>query len=107
MKDNLPPHDEIPNAKNIPAKTNLIAEIFPWLNFNPETKRYIAKKAKNSPSGSDLYHPIKPLEKIGTETENINAANNPAEVPPNTRTKANTSTPVNEPIIKGNNTVKS
>ena len=38
-------------------------EIFPLLNFNPETNRYIAMNAKNNPNGSDLNQPINPLEK--------------------------------------------
>ena len=86
---------------------NLIREIFPLLNFNPETNRYIAKNAKKSPNGSDLNQPIKPLEKIGTEIEKINAAYNPAVVPPKTRTKAKTTIVVKEPKTNGNNIVKS
>ena len=106
-KNRIPPHAERANAKNKLERINFINEIFPLLNFNPETKRYIARNAKNNPNGSDLNQPINPLEKIGTETENISAANNPAVVPPNTRTKANTTTAVKEPITNGNNTVKS
>jgi len=86
---------------------NLIKDIFPLLNFIPETKRYIAMNAKNKPSGSDLNQPINPLEKIGTDTEKINAANNPAVVPPKTRTKAKTTTAVNEPMTNGKSIVKS
>ena len=56
----------------------------------------MARKAKKSPNGSDLNHPIRPLEKIGTETENISAANSPAVVPAKTRTNANTTTAVKE-----------
>ena len=63
--------------------------------------------AKKSPKGSDLNQPIKPLEKMGTDTEKINAANNPAVVPPKTRTNAKTAMAVNEPITKGKSTVKS
>ena len=77
------------------------------LNFIPETKRYIAMNAKNKPSGSVLNQPINPLEKIGTDTEKINAANNPAVVPPKTRTKAKTTTAVNEPMTNGKSIVKS
>ena len=77
------------------------------LNFIPETKRYIAKNAKKSPNGSDLNQPINPLVKIGSEIEKINAANNPAVVPPKTRTKAKTTTAVKEPNTNGNNIVKS
>ena len=106
-KNRIPPHADNPNDKNNPAIINLIKDIFPLLNFIPETKRYIARNAKNNPNGSDLNQPINPLEKIGTEMENISAANNPAVVPPNTRTKANTTTAVKEPITNGNNTVKS
>ena len=82
-------------------------EIFPLLVFIPEIKRYNAKKEKKSPSGSDLNHPIKPLEKIGTETEKINAANNPAVVPPTTLTNANTRMLVNDPITREKSIVKS
>ena len=82
-------------------------EIFPLLNFNPETKRYIAKKAKKSPRGSDLNQPIRPLEKIGIDIEKINAANNPAVVPPKTRTNAKTAIAVNEPKTNGKTIVKS
>ena len=77
------------------------------MNFNPETKRYIAKNAKNNPKGSDLNQPINPLVNIGSEIEKINAANNPAVVPPKTRTKAKTTIAVKEPITAGNSIVKS
>ena len=69
--------------------TNLIKEIFPLLNFNPETKRYIAINAKNNPKGSDLNQPINPLVNIGSEMERINAANSPEVVQPKKRTKEN------------------
>jgi len=82
-------------------------EIFPLFNFNPETKRYIAKNAKKSPRGSDLNQPINPLVNIGTETEKINAANNPAVVPDITRTNAKTTIAVNEPKTNGKSIVKS
>ena len=82
-------------------------EIFPLLNFNPETKRYTAKNAKKSPKGSDLNQPIRPREKIGIDIEKINAANNPAVVPPKTRTNAKTTTAVKEPKTKGKRMVKS
>ena len=82
-------------------------EIFPLLNFNPETNRYIAMNAKNNPNGSDLNQPINPLEKIGIDIEKISAANNPAVVPPKTRTNANTTIAVNEPATNGNIIVKS
>ena len=82
-------------------------EIFPLLNFNPETKRYIAKNAKKSPKGSDLNQPIRPLVKIGIDIEKINAANNPAVVPPKTRTNPKTTIAVKEPKTNGRNIVKS
>jgi len=82
-------------------------EIFPLLNFIPETKRYIAKNAKKSPKGSDLNQPIRPLVKIGIDIEKINAANNPAVVPPKTRTNAKTTIAVKEPKTKGMSIVKS
>ena len=106
-KNSIPPHADNPRARNSPATINLIKEILPLLNFNPETKRYIAKNAKNNPKGSDLNQPINPLVNIGSEIEKINAANNPAVVPPKTRTKANTAIAVKEPKTAGNNTVKS
>tara|TARA_B110000014_G_C19913971_1_gene472929 strand:+ start:538 stop:774 length:237 start_codon:yes stop_codon:yes gene_type:complete len=77
------------------------------LNLNPETKRYIAKNAKKSPRGSDLNQPTNPLVKIGTDIEKISAANNPAVVPPKTRTKAKTTSAVKEPNTNGKNIVKS
>ena len=77
------------------------------MNLNPETKRYIAINAKNNPKGSDLNQPINPLVNIGSEIEKINAANSPAVVPPRTRTKANTTIAVKEPITNGKSTVKS
>ena len=82
-------------------------EIFPLLNFNPETNRYIAMNAKKSPKGSDLNQPINPLVNIGTEIEKINAANSPAVVPPITRTKAKTTIVVREPKTNGKSIVKS
>ena len=106
-KNKIPPHADNPNDKNNPAIINLIKDIFPLLNFIPETKRYIAMNAKNNPNGSDLNHPTNPLEKIGTEIEKINAANSPAVVPPRTRTKAKTTIAVREPITNGKSIVKS
>ena len=85
----------------------MIREILPLLNFNPETKRYMAMNAKKSPRGSDLNQPSKPLVNIGNEIEKISAANNPAVVPPKTRTKANTTMAVKEPNIIGKSIVKS
>ena len=82
-------------------------EIFPLLNFIPETKRYIAKNAKKSPKGSDLNQPIRPRVKIGIDIEKINAANNPAVVPPKTRTKAKTTIAVKEPRTNGKSIVNS
>jgi len=106
-KNKIPPQAENPNAKKNPAVINFIKEIFPLLNLNPETKRYIAINAKKSPKGSDLNQPIKPLVKIGIDIEKINAANNPAVVPAITRTKANTTIAVKEPTTSGNSIVKS
>ena len=63
--------------------------------------------AKKSPKGSDLNQPINPLEKIGIDIEKISAANNPAVVPPKTRTNANTTIAVNQPATNGNIIVKS
>ena len=77
------------------------------MNLNPETKRYIAKNAKKSPKGSDLNQPINPLVNIGSEIEKISAANNPAVVPPKTRTNAKTTIAVKEPKTSGISIVKS
>ena len=107
MKNKIPPHADSPRDRNNPAKTNLIKEIFPLLNFNPETKRYIAINAKNKPNGSDLNQPTNPLVKIGTDIEKMSAANNPAVVPPKTRTKAKTAIEVKEPSTKGKSIAKS
>ena len=106
-KNKIPPHADNPNDKNNAARTNFIKEILPLLNLNPETNRYIATNARKSPSGSDLNQPINPLEKIGIEIEKISAANNPAVVPPRTRTKAKTATDVKEPKTSGMSIVKS
>ena len=106
-KNKIPPHADNPSDKKNPAVINFIKEIFPLLNFIPETKRYIAKNAKNNPKGSDLNQPINPLVNIGSEIEKINAANNPAVVPPKTRTKAKTTIAVKEPKTKGKSIVKS
>ena len=67
----------------------------------------MAKNAKKSPKGSDLNQPIRPLVKIGIDIEKINAANNPAVVPPKTRTKAKTTIAVKEPKTIGISIVKS
>ena len=101
IKNKIPPHADNPNDKKNPAVINLINEIFPLLNLNPETKRYIAINAKNNPKGSDLNQPINPLVNIGSEMEKINAANSPAVVPPKTRTKAKTTIAVKEPMTNG------
>ena len=63
--------------------------------------------AKKSPNGSDLNQPINPLEKIGIDMEKIKAANNPAVVPPKTRTNPKTAIAVNEPTTNGKSIVKS
>ena len=73
----------------------------------PEINRYIAINAKNRPSGSDLNQPINPLENIGIDIENINAARSPAVVPPRTLTNAKTVIDVIEPITSGKYIVKS
>ena len=106
-KNNIPPHAEKPRLKNNPAKSILIKEDFPRLFIIPETKKYIARNPKNRPNGSDLNQPINPLEKIGAEIENINAANNPAVVPPRTRTNPKITIAVKEPTTKGKSIVKS
>ncbi len=106
-KNKIPPHADKPSDKKNPAVINFIREILPLLNLNPETKRYIAINAKKSPRGSDLNQPINPLVKIGIDTEKISAANNPAVVPPKTRTNAKTTIAVKEPKTNGNNIVKS
>ena len=69
-------------------------------------KRYVDNNPKNKPSGSDLNQPNCPLTKIGKEIENKREANNPAVVPPITRTSAKITTVVNEPIITGKIIVK-
>ena len=107
MKNRIPPQADNPKDKKNPAAINLINEIFPLLNLIPDVKRQIAKMPKNKPKGSDLNHPINPRVIIGTDTEKINAANSPAVVPASTRTKANTTIVVKEPITNGNNIVKS
>ena len=105
-KNNIPPHADNPRDKKHPAKINFTIEIFPLLFLIPETKRYAAINPKNSPKGSDLNQPIRPLEKIGIEIENINAANKPDVVPPKTLTNAKTTIDVSEPITNGNNITK-
>ena len=107
MKNKIPPHEESAVAKNNPATINLIIEILPLLNFNPETKRYIAIIAKNNPNGSDLNQPKPPLIIIGNETAKNIAAKRPAVVPANTLTKAKITITDNEPKTTGNIIVKS
>ena len=70
-------------------------------------QRYTAINPRKRPSGSDLNQPICPLSMIGTETENKSAAVSPAVVPPIVLTIAKIATVVSEPIITGNNIVKS
>ena len=106
-KSRIPPHADKPSDKKNPAAINLIKDTLPLLYFNPETNRYTAKNPKKSPKGSDLNQPINPLVKIGTDIEKINAANNPAVVPPKTRTNAKTTIAVKEPITNGKSIVKS
>ena len=55
-----------------------------------DKNKYIARKLKKNPRGSDLNQPSKPLSRIGNEMANINDAIRPAVVPPITRTNANT-----------------
>ena len=105
-KNRIPPHADNPNDKKHPANISFRIEIFPRLFLIPETNRYAAMNAKNNPKGSDLNQPIKPLEKIGIETEKISAANKPDVVPPITRTNAKTTIDVIEPITNGNSIVK-
>ena len=107
MKNKIPPHADNPNDKKNPPIINFIKEVLPLLNFNPETNRYIAMNAKKSPKGSDLNQPINPLVNIGIDIEKINAANNPAVVPPKTRTNAKTAIAVNDPTTSGKSIVKS
>ena len=38
-KNKIPPHADRPNERNSPDRINLINEIFPLLNFIPDTKR--------------------------------------------------------------------
>ena len=106
-KNSIPPHADNPNDKKNAATINLIKDILPLLNFNPEMKRYMAKNAKKSPRGSDLNQPNSPLENIGTEIEKINAAYSPVVVPPKTRTKAKITNVVKEPNTNGRSIVKS
>ena len=73
----------------------------------PLKKRYIPNKLKNNPRGSDLNHPNRPRIKIGIDIENRMAANNPAVVPPITRTRAKITIVVKEPKITGNIITKS
>ena len=68
-KNKIPPHADSPRDKKNPAAINFIKEIFPLLNLNPETKRYIAINAKKSPKGSDLNQPINPRVNIGREIQ--------------------------------------
>lgn len=107
IKNWLPPQDEIENAVKIPAPKSLINAIFLLLDFIPLRRKYTAKRPKNNPKGSDLNQPIGLRIKIGIETENKSAENNPAVVPPIILTKAKITIADNEPTIAGNKIVKS
>ena len=51
----IPPHDVRPNVRNIPAKIIFMAVIFPLLFFIADKSKYMDRKPKNNPRGSDLY----------------------------------------------------
>ena len=74
--------------------------------FIPLSSKYIVKRLKKSPNGSDLNHPTIPLIIIGTDNEKKSAAKRPAVVPPITLTKPKITIVVNDPIITGNIIVK-
>lgn len=106
-KNWLPPQAEIENAVKIPAPMSFANATFLFWEFNPLKSKYIVKKPKNNPRGSDLNHPIGLRIKIGIEIENKRAENNPAVVPPMTLTRAKITIADNEPITAGNKIVKS
>ena len=56
---------------------------------------------------TDFQRLCRDMSNIGTEIENINAANSPAVVPPRTRTNAKTEIVVNDPITNGKIITKS
>ena len=107
MKNWFPPHAEIENAVNNPDPTSFANATFLFLEFIPLNRRYIVKRLKNNPNGSDLNQPIGPLTKIGSETEKSRADIKPAVVPPITLTKAKITIADNEPITTGKIIVKS
>lgn len=107
MKNWLPPHADRLSIRKKPLEISLDIAIFLFSELIPLKRRYVANTAKNKPRGSDLNHPIVPRVKIGIEIEKNNAENNPAVVPPITRTNAKTRIVVKEPKIAGKSIVKS
>lgn len=93
-------------SKN-PLEINFAIAILLFFAVIPLKRRYIVKTEKNKPSGSDLNHPIEPLVKIGIDSEKNKAENNPAVVPPITRTNAKSTIVVREPKTAGKTMVKS
>ncbi len=107
IKNWLPPQAEIENTVKIPAPISFVNATFLFCEFIPLNSKYIVKRLKKSPNGSDLNHPIGPLISIGNEIENNIAENNPAVVPPMTLTKAKRTIADRDPKTTGNSIVKS
>ena len=107
IKNWLPPQAEIENTVKIPAPISFANAIFLFWEFIPLSSKYIVKRPKNNPRGSDLNQPIGPRISIGNEIENNIAENKPAVVPPMTLTKAKRTIADKEPKTAGNSIVKS
>ena len=107
IKNWLPPQAEMENVVKIPAPMSFANAIFLFLEFIPLKSKYMVKRLKNNPRGSDLNQPIGPRISIGNETENNIAENKPAVVPPMTLTKAKIIIADKEPKTTGNIIVKS
>ena len=107
IKNWLPPQAEIENIVKIPEPASFINAIFLFFELIPLNSKYMNKRLKNIPKGSDLNHPSGLRINNGIETENKIAENNPAVVPPITLTNAKITITDNEEKITGNIIVKS
>ena len=103
----MPPQEPLARPSiNPPAIAFAIAYLIS-LCLIADMNKYIASMPKKRPNGSDLNHPRLPLWMMAGLNAIINAENMPADVPPSTRTRANTAMTVSAPMIAGNAMVKS
>lgn len=106
-KNVLPPHAEIANAKEIPLKIIRKNLKFDFSLLIPLKNKYVARKPKNNPRGSDLNQPKEPRKIIGSEIENKREDSNAVVFPENVLTKRKIKNVEDEPITTGKIIVKS